>query len=326
MPLTAVTRLLDEEELVEPFVRHHAAFVQSHIFLDNGSSDRSLDILAALQREGLRLSVYRNTSPVFVEPIFNTALMNLAVAEEATDWVVFLDCDEFIDDRGTPRGLRSVLADVATGVASVRVPLVTYVAATEASVGAVNCVERMVLRLAAEEAVYKVFVRPPGDGGHVAIGAGAHFSYLSGQLVDSPVLGGVRLAHYPERSVVQVARKAILGWLKVLATGKEGADARWSEQYRSAFEALRDDPAGWFAWANHSLATRGQDQALVLDPVPYHGGLLAQTSVGNARHQPLMSLLRYAERLTVAHGRLIDAVPDVGEIVVKEASQFERVL
>ncbi len=110
MWLTAVTRLLDEEDIVEQFVRHNAAFVQSHIFLDNGSGDRSLDILAALQREGVQLSVYRNASPVFVEPIFNTALMNLAIAERATDWVVFLDCDEFIDERGAGSGLQPALA------------------------------------------------------------------------------------------------------------------------------------------------------------------------------------------------------------------------
>ena len=326
MLLTAVTRLLDEEDIVEPFVRHHAAFVQSHIFLDNGSGDRSLDILAALQREGFRLSVYRNPSPVFVEPIYNTRLMSLAIAERPADWVVFLDCDEFIDDRGAATGLRPALASVAADVASVRVPLLTYVAATEASAAAVTCVKRLVLRPANEAAVYKIFVRPPVEGSQVAIGAGAHFSYLNGQLVDAPVLSGVRLAHYPERSAVQVARKAILGWLKVLATGTEGATAQWNEQYRPAFEAMRDDPAGWFALADQSFAARARHPSLILDPVPYRGGLLTHTASGDARQQASMALLRYAERLAAAHGRLMDAVPGVGETVVKEASQLVRVL
>ena len=116
--LTALTRLLDEEEVVESLVRHHAAFVHWHISLDNGSSDRSLEILAALQREGFVLRVYRNTSPVFAEPIYNTALVDLAVAEGAADWMVFLDCDEFIDDRGTEAGLCLALAGVPAGVAS----------------------------------------------------------------------------------------------------------------------------------------------------------------------------------------------------------------
>ncbi len=325
MLLTAVTRLLDEEEIVEAFVRHHAAFVQSHIFLDNGSSDRSLDILAALQRDGFRLSVYRNASPVFVEPIYNTALKDLALAG-AADWVVFLDCDEFIDDRGTMSGLGAALAGVAAGVASVRVPLVTYVAPSEASAGPANCVERLVLRPVHENTIYKVMVRQPPGAGYLAIAAGAHFSYLNGQQVDSPVLNGVRLGHYPERSAVQVARKAVLGWLKVLATGKEGADARWSEQYRPVFEAFRDDPAGWLAWAHQVLATRADDPALILDPLPYRGGLPTHTAPGDASHQALTALLRYAERLAEAHGRLMDAEPKVGEAVVSEATNIVRVL
>ncbi len=326
MFLTAVTRLLDEEELIEPFVRHHAAFVQSHIFLDNGSSDRSLAILAALQREGFRVTVYQNTSPVFVEPIFNTALVNLAMAEGPADWMVFLDCDEFIDDRGTAAGLRLALAGVAGGVASVRIPQVTYVAPTEASAGAVNCMERLVLRQASEAPIHKVIVRRPGADGKVAVGAGAHFSFLDGHQVDSPILHGVCLAHYPERSAVQVARKAALGWLKVLATGKEGAASRWSEQYRPAFKALRDDPAKWLVQASKLLAMRASDPALVMDPVPYRGGPLLHTTTGNTQQQVLIAFLRYAERLAVAHGMLMDDVPGVGSSVVQEASRFVRVL
>ncbi len=326
MRLTAVTRLLDEEELVEAFVRHNAAFVMSHVFLDNGSGDRSLDILHALKHEGFRLSVYRNASPIFVEPIFNTALMSLAEAEGAADWIVFLDCDEFIDDRGTQAGLAPALAAIAAEVPSVRVPLMTYVAAAKASAAAANCVERLVLRPAQEQAVYKVFVRPQAPGNRVALAAGAHASFLNDKPVYSPILDGVRLAHYPERSAVQVARKAVLGWLKVLATGREGATARWSEQYRPAFEALRTDPAGWFAWAEQSLADRARDETLLLDPLPYRGGPLTHTAERNASNQAMMALIHHAERLATAYGRLMDGVPAVGELVVKEASQFVRML
>ncbi len=51
MRLTAVTRVFNEEDIIEPFIRHHAAFAAAHILLDNGSGDRTLDILASLRRE-----------------------------------------------------------------------------------------------------------------------------------------------------------------------------------------------------------------------------------------------------------------------------------
>ena len=37
------------------------------------------------RREGFNLAVYQNASPVFVEPIYNTALLRAALESEAPD-------------------------------------------------------------------------------------------------------------------------------------------------------------------------------------------------------------------------------------------------
>ena len=57
MQIVAVTRTLNEDDIVEPLIRHHAALVNHHIVLDNGSVDRTLDILHALREEGLSLTI-----------------------------------------------------------------------------------------------------------------------------------------------------------------------------------------------------------------------------------------------------------------------------
>ena len=57
MRLVAVTRIRNEDDIVEAFARHHAALVDHHVFLDNGSADGTLAILAALHRDGLPLTV-----------------------------------------------------------------------------------------------------------------------------------------------------------------------------------------------------------------------------------------------------------------------------
>jgi len=82
----AASRVLNEDDILEAFVRHHAALVDHHIFLDNGSSDRSLAILRALQAEGLPLTVLQTRAAHF--------------------------CDEFVDQRRTEGGLRAVLASL----------------------------------------------------------------------------------------------------------------------------------------------------------------------------------------------------------------------
>ena len=67
MRIIAVTRVLNEEDVIEPLIRHHAPMVDHHIVLDNGSSDRTLEILASLKAEGARLTVLQCASVIFAE-------------------------------------------------------------------------------------------------------------------------------------------------------------------------------------------------------------------------------------------------------------------
>ena len=78
MRLVAATRVLDEDDVLEAFVRHHAALVDHHIFLDNGSTDRSLAILQALRAEGLPLTVLQTRAAHFCEPPLLTGLFRMA--------------------------------------------------------------------------------------------------------------------------------------------------------------------------------------------------------------------------------------------------------
>lgn len=59
MRLAAITRVLNEADIIEAFARHTAAIVSHHVFLDNGSSDGTVEILHKLAAEGLPISVYQ---------------------------------------------------------------------------------------------------------------------------------------------------------------------------------------------------------------------------------------------------------------------------
>ena len=52
MRLTAVSKVLDETDIIEAFVRHTAAFVSHQIILDNGSCDGTVEILKHLRTKG----------------------------------------------------------------------------------------------------------------------------------------------------------------------------------------------------------------------------------------------------------------------------------
>ena len=129
MKLAAVSRVLNESDIIEAFVRHTAHFVDHHIFVDNGSVDGTLRILEQLKDEGFGITVFQSNARSFVESKINTFLYQTAVTSLQADWVLFLDADEFIDDRELNQPLRDGIASFASrhgGPACMQVPLREY--------------------------------------------------------------------------------------------------------------------------------------------------------------------------------------------------------
>jgi hypothetical protein len=74
MQIVAITRVLNEADIIESFVRHTARFVGHHILMDNGSTDGTIDILAALKREGVPLgTTYENYRGLLIVEIAGAA-------------------------------------------------------------------------------------------------------------------------------------------------------------------------------------------------------------------------------------------------------------
>jgi len=130
MRLAAASRVLNESDIIEAFVRHTAHFVDHHIFIDNGSVDGTLRILENLKDEGFGITVFQSHARSFVESKINTFLYQTAVTGLQADWVIFLDTDEFIDDRELRQAaLRDCIANFAAThgePACIEVPLREY--------------------------------------------------------------------------------------------------------------------------------------------------------------------------------------------------------
>lgn len=112
MRIVAVSRILDEADIIEAFLRHTATFVDHHVVLDNGSRDGTLEIMKNLHNEGLNLSIYSTNSICFSERNLNNWLFNEALDNHGADWVACLDGDEFYDDSRLAGGLSSYLRDL----------------------------------------------------------------------------------------------------------------------------------------------------------------------------------------------------------------------
>lgn len=314
--LVTVTRVRNEDDIIEAFVRHHCKLVDHCILLDDGSTDRTPDILQALRAEGLPLSVYRACSATFVESAHNTFLLRRAAALGA-DWVLCVDSDEFIDERSLPGSLRDTLAAMPPEILVVEAELVNYHATSADNAAEWIVPQRLRRRSTDPSGVFKVFVR----GRFAAFGGevenGNHNVRLHGTPMSPLRLPGLYLAHYAMRTGWQMLAKAVSGRLKVLATGRAEVERGSAMHYTELLGNLRDHPE-WLLFDPGFLSGRrapdGIHGGAEDDPMDYRGGELRHTYPLDPRLHAARSLLAYLELLASRHGALLDALPQAREL------------
>jgi hypothetical protein len=306
MTLVAVTRIMNEDDIVEAFVRHHATMVDHHLFLDNGSSDGTLTILRALKDEGLNITVLQNKSVFFTEVNYNTALFRYARTLFSADWVIFLDTDEFIDTREAPDGLRERLRSLPEEVGVLAIPNRTYFDAP----GDDQAEAVVPLRMRKRERTpppgqsVKVFVRGQLANADVGIEAGQHEAVKDGKALPAYVGHGLVLCHYFRRSAWQVISKSVMGYLKVAAAPKAERDKNRSSHYTDVFKIMRDNPKILFEPHFQTPTLEGVD--LIDDPLAYLGGPLRYAQPSDPGLKAIRVLLAYAELLADAHAEFMD--------------------
>lgn len=311
MRVVGVSRVLNEADVIEAFIRHHATLLDLHILLDNGSTDGTIDILRALHAEGVPLQVYQTQSPLFMEQAYNTGLYRLAL-QEAADWVFYLDADELLVMRDAAR-LAEILALAPPGIICLRLPGFRYErprpAPNEHPFGAL-------LRRAAEPEMHKIAVRRI-DPARIHIAAGNHFAFVDGREDAGLSQDRLLLAHVPDRSPLQLACKVILGRLKPMASG-EAAAGFFSVHCVPDFEALKTDPRGWLDRAETRPA------GAVEDPVAYRGGPLRYPAAADDLARMIALLAAQAEILARSHGAILDRKRLLKRDLMQKATEARR--
>jgi glycosyltransferase involved in cell wall biosynthesis len=259
----SVTRILNEDDIIEAFVRHNAAHADHMLFLDNGSTDRTLEILRALQAEGFPLTVFQSFAVSFEEIAANSWSYQVASQILGAGWVVYLDADEFI---ATPNMLP--LAGLLPEAGGVTVQLVNYVQTREDNEAEPVVPWRQRWRQPGATGVEKLMLRAGLP--NVVVEAGNHGAFCNGQKLPSAPLAGVTLAHYPRRHGWQIVQKMCAGWLKAVAAGRNGM--LHSRHYLSPFETLRDKP-GEVVFGDYFQFELDRAQAIEA-PLQYLGGPL----------------------------------------------------
>ncbi len=112
--VVAVSMVRNEQDIIEPFVRHNLDFVDAMVVLDHGSVDDTPALLDRLAAETGRLSVGRVGGFGFTQAAVTNQLIHAVQRVFRADFVIALDADEFLRAAdGT--ALRAAFGRIAPG-------------------------------------------------------------------------------------------------------------------------------------------------------------------------------------------------------------------
>jgi hypothetical protein len=303
--LVAVSVVRNAADVVELFVRHHAAFFDRMLIADHASRDGTLEMLQELRDAGAPLDLTRETRARFEQAEVATALMRRAAREYGADWVLPLDADEFLTSDADP-GLRPLLARLSPERAYA-LPWRTWVPTPGDPPGEPHLFRRVTWRRRSEAKQYWKVVVPGrlAASPRISLGHGGHVLWerrgpLRRKLAREPA-PDLYLAHFPVRSAEQLAAKVLAGWPALLAAAPEN-DAQ-GFHWRELFEALRGGrsltPPELLAVALAYGVPRGRsaDAALEQHPLPSPAAGAALRWPGRSGPAPLAALADVAEGL-----------------------------
>jgi hypothetical protein len=233
-----LTMVKNEQDIIEPMLRHNAALLDAMIVLDNGSVDDTRQIALALARELGNIVVTDSAGFGYTQGERMTRLLHAAQGSYFADFVLFLDADEFIGTTD-PASFRAALDTIPPG-GSGEMLWRNFVLADDAPV--TDPPIGLVHRLAVEpRLVVKCALRLDGLASHdLAVGRGSHMVLRCGKPIPRVALPDLPLWHFPVRSHAQLTAKALVGWLACLAADPRACETSLSYHWRDMYRRIVD--------------------------------------------------------------------------------------
>ena len=305
MRLVAVSIVKNEADVIEAFIRHTSTWVDHHLVFDHSSTDGTREILHALQREGLRLSLYTDKALANLQQTRSNHLTRLAAQSFAADWILPLDADEILV--GPDRTALEACLNKTGSDHPLSLRLLNYYPTDEDDSSEGNPVHRLRYSQSALSHTKKIFIpKPLALDSDVIAGKGSHGLYRNTDLLpDSPLPEGFHLAHLALRSPQHQVLRVVLAELQKLSNGSasEGLDTH----YRLGYQLLAEKPEMFFATLSPPA------HQLHLRPLAYRGDPLKYSQQSSGWNRLPQALLPFLEHLAISHGKLLDGEKNSSE-------------
>jgi SAM-dependent methyltransferase len=296
----SISMVRNEQDIIEPFLRHHAALFDLMIVLDNCSSDSTRSLLAKTARQlGNVVMVDWPDSGYNQSETMTTALRCIQTVVFA-DFVFFLDADEFVAvyDKAD---LHSKLAEIPVGHIAL-LPWITIVPNPELDENLQpDPLLRMNMRRSYEKPqYYKAVIRMGGRvNSNLIVEKGNHLIKLKDEKqIPSKILKEVPLLHFPVRSSNQMYAKGVNGWRANIARRnrkEDNAALQWKHLHDAYFNGKIVDPLELTQIAlNYAQAISGDDVGV--EALPFNHGIIVKRQFSDGRYADAKKLIDLAER------------------------------
>jgi len=238
--IISLSMVKNEQDIIEPFIRHNARFVDCMVILDNASVDETRRIAMLCARELGTIIVTDNDEFAYAQGERMTRLLHVCQSAFFADFILLLDADEFIGapDRDALERALARIPPGQTGLLPWQNAVLTPEEAEAAIPDAPRCMRHY--RTAETHIFHKAVLRL--DGAHrpdLMIWQGNHgIVTTAGALVPSVVLDEVKLLHFPIRSRQQAAIKTVVGWAAYVANNPAARRAPTGRQWRDTFDRV----------------------------------------------------------------------------------------
>ena len=235
--LLGLSMVKNEQDIIEPFLRHNAPLLDAIVLLDNASLDRTREIALACARELGTIVVGDSPDFSFLQSERMSALLQDAQAAFRADYVLMLDADEFLSapDRTTLEAALRPIPPGGTGL----VPWRTFVIRPGQETMDDPPGSFTHRRRTEQPAYSKAVLRLDGElASGLVVEQGSHGVLDHDGRLPSVPLEGLQLLHFPVRSTRQITAKAIVGWTACVARDPAARGHNLCYQWRDAFDLL----------------------------------------------------------------------------------------
>lgn len=289
----SVAMMKNEADIIESYVRYHLNIVDGMVLLDNGSTDRSLEIINQLQSEGLPIYVKQDNTLAYDQGKKTTGLINYTFDQFGPDIIFPLDVDEFLISPHYSGNPREIVNKLLTGKVYYLERDYTYFP-IHLNENELFIPKRITYASPIKDYWPKVVVlKKIWETYSPSISGGNHDLLFNKRNIKVEISQDLKLRHFPYRSLEHLKSKITVDWINTLAsyTYNKGHNYHWHE----LFEVLKKN--------NFSISVDAileHNEKYVPMDVSFCRSLDLKYTTGNEVNA-IANLLNYCESLAIQY-------------------------